>query len=591
MVSAANPSSIPTPATPDVCTAKILVAGTELPGSVHMESIVVTRELNRIPTATIHMQDGEAARSTFEVSNADYFVPGKPIEIKLGYRSQEDTVFNGIVIRCSVKIRKKGSFLLVDCRDEAVKMTSGRKNRYYENKKDSAILEEIIGRYSLTSDVTATRFDLKEVVQYEATDWDFMLCRAEANGLLVMVENGNVKIAPPDVGQSPIVTATFGATLLELDAEIDARHQSHGVEAYSWNATDQAVAEAEAAEPATTNTGNLSPVSLADALGSGAHRLQHGGKLATPELQAWADGVLLRERLAKVRGRARFQGLATVLPGKLIDVQGIGDRMQGHVLVAGIRHQFAGGNWETDVQFGLSTESFAQTYALRPPPAAGLIPAISGLHTGVVTKLEGDPDGEDRIKVRLPLVSTEEEGVWARIATLDAGQDRGTYFRPEIGDEVILGFLHEDPRFPVVLGMCHSSSKPAPLPPTDRNQEKGYVSREKLKMTFNDEQKAMTFETPGGRKVTLSDEAKLLRLEDPTGNRILFNEDGITIESSKQITLKARNDLNLTGKNVNLNAQLALKAEGTGSAELSSASTTLKGSATTVIQGGIVQIN
>ena len=50
------------------------------------------------------------------------------------------------------------------------------------------------------------------------------------------------------------------------------------------------------------------------------------------------------------------------------------------------------------------------------------------------------------------------------LATLDAGKERGTFFRPEIGDEVVVGFLNDDPRHPVILGMCHSSAKPAPEP-------------------------------------------------------------------------------------------------------------------------------
>ena len=471
-------------------------------------------------------------------------------------------------------------------------MTTGLKNRYYEDKKDSDILEEIIGRYGLAKEVAVTKPALREVVQYEATDWDFALCRAEANGLLVMVEDDMLKINPPDLGQKPVLDVGFGATILELDAEIDARLQSTEIKTYSWNATDQEVIEADATEPATTATGNLTPAALAQVLGSDAHQLWHGGKLATPELQAWADGRLLRERLAKVRGRARFQGSAEVLPGKLITLSGIGDRLQGKVLIAGVRHQFAGGNWETDVQFGLSPEPFAQTYNLRPLPAAGLLPGVSGLQTGVVTKLKGDPEGEDRIKVRLPLVSSQEEGSWARIATLDAGNGRGTYFRPEIGDEVIIGFLHDDPRYPVVLGMCHSSSKPAPVPPSDENHEKGYVSREKLKMTFNDETNVMAFETPAGNKITLSEDDKAIKLEDQHGNKITMDDKGITIESIKDLILKSAKDLTAKGMNLELTAQTAFKAQGTGSAELSSGtSTTVKGSASTVIQGGVVQIN
>ncbi len=183
-----NESTIPTPATPDVCTVAILVDGEEISGEFHVLSVSVTRELNRIPTAIIQLLDGEASKATFAASNSDHFIPGKKIEIQLGYRSQNDSVFKGIVVKHSIKIRKNGSLLTVECRDEAVKMTSGRKVRYFTDKKDSDIMEEIIGSYQLQKEVQATTPDLKEVTQYNATDWDFLLCRAEANGQVVMVK-------------------------------------------------------------------------------------------------------------------------------------------------------------------------------------------------------------------------------------------------------------------------------------------------------------------------------------------------------------------------------------------------------------------
>ena len=586
-----NESTIPTPATPDVCTVAILVDGAEIPGEYHVMSVCVARELNRIPTATVQLKDGEASKSTFAASNSALFIPGKNIEIQFGYRSHNDTVFKGLVIKHSIKIRKSGSLLTLECRDQAVKMSSGSKSRYFANKKDSEIMEEIIGSYQLQKDVQATTPDLKEVTQYNATDWDFLLCRAEANGQVVIVTDGKVSVTAPATGSEPVVAVRYGATLLELDAEIDARRQSQGITASSWNATDQEVLQVQAKEPAATKSGNLSASALAAVLGGGAQELRHGGKLGHPELQAWADGRLLRERLAKVRGRAKFQGFAGVLPGKIIEVTGIGERFEGKMYVSGVRHTVAGGNWETDVQFGLSNELFAENYNLRPLPAAGLLPAPSGLQIGVVTALENDPDGEDRIKVRLPLISSTEEGIWARIATLDAGNQRGTYFRPEIGDEVVVGFLGQDPRHPVVLGMCHSSAKPAPEPAKDTNHHKGYVSREKMKFTFDDEKKVVILETPAGNRMTLSEQDKGIVLEDQNGNKITLNDSGIKIASSKDLTLKAAKNIKIEGMQLELSAQSSFKASGTSSAEVSGASTTIKGSATTVIQGGMVQIN
>lgn len=243
------------------------------------------------------------------------------------------------------------------------------------------------------------------------------------------------------------------------------------------------------------------------------------------------------------------------------------------------------------MQLGLNPELFSEIVNLRPMPAAGLLPAVTGLQTGIVTVLGNDPDGEFRIKVRLPLISTSDEGTWARISTLDAGINRGTYFRPEIGDEVVVGFINDDPRHPVVLGMCHSSANPAPEPATDDNNLKGYVSREKMKFTFDDDKKVITLETPGGNKIVLSEDDKGIKMEDQNGNKITMDDNGITIESAKDLVLKASGDIKASGTNVKIKASAALNAEGTSSVEISGASTTLKGSASTTIKGGVVQIN
>lgn len=587
----ASESNIPTPATPDVCTTTILTNGVQIPGSFHVISVIVSRELNRIPSASIYLKDGEASRSTFEISNSGSFVPGKEIEIQLGYRSQNETVFKGIIISHNIRVRRNSSMLIVECRDKAVKMTLGKKSKYFTEMKDSDIMEALIGTYGLQKEVEVTGPDLKEVVQFDATDWDFLLCRAEANGQVVMVEDGKVKVSKPVTGSDAIVSVHFGNNLLEMDATIDARIQSEGIKAESWNAADQEIKKAEAREPGTTGNGNLAPSDLSAVFGGGAREIFHGGALSQPELQVWADGRLLKERLAKTRGTAKFQGFAGAMPGKVIELTGIGERFEGKMYLSGVRHTVAEGNWETDVQIGLNPDLFAETYNLRPLPASGLLPGISGLQTGIVTQLENDPEGEDRIKIKLPLISTSDEGSWARISTLDAGKERGTFFRPEIGDEVVVGFLNDDPRNPVVLGMCHSSAKPAPEQAKDDNHIKGYVSREKMRFTFDDEKKIILFETPGGNKLSLTEEGKGILMEDQNGNKITMNDSGITIESSKDLILKATKDIKIEGTNTGIKASASFKAEGSGSAEISSASTTIKGSANTVIQGGIVQVN
>jgi len=389
---------------------------------------------------------------------------------------------------------------------------------------------------------------------------------------------------------SAALKMAYGSTVLELDAEIDSRLQNKGVKASCWSAPDQATVDADATEPSLLSAGNLAASDLAKVLGDGTSEIKHAGHLDQPELQSWADARLLRMRLAKIRGRARCQGFAALLPGQIVEISGVGDRFAGQLYVSGVRHTVSGGNWETDVQFGISPELFTETYNLRPLPAAGLLPVVSGLQMGIVTALENDPDSEFRIKCRLPLISANDDGVWARLATLDAGDGRGTFFRPEINDEVVVGFLNEDPRYPVILGMCHSSAKAAPQPAKDANNLKGYVSREKLKVTFDDDKKVITFETPGGNKMSLTDDAKGIVLQDQNGNKITLDDGGIKVESVKDITLKSSNDTKLSATNAEISAQSSFKATGTSTAEVSGGSTTISGNSMASVKGPQVQI-
>ncbi len=575
---------VPTPATPDVATLTILTDGQQIPGTYHVVSVTVVKELNRIAKATLILLDGETSQQTFPVSNAPDFLPGKEIEIQAGYRSQETTIFKGMVVNHNLKIRRSGAFLIVECQDQAVKMTLDRKHRYFEEAKDSEVIEEIIGANGLLGEVEATAVTYKEIVQFDATDWDFLITRAEANGMFCMAGDGNLKIAKPAFDQDPVLSLSYGNTILEFDVEMDARHQFKAVKTTAWDYATQELVEAEANEPPAVANGNVSTGDLAGAMNVESFNLGHSGRLQEPELQSWADAKLLRQRLAKTCGRVSCQGFAGIKPGDMLELTGIGERFEGKVFVSAVRHQIAAGNWETDVQFGVKPDWHVNEFTIAQPAAGGLLPPVSGLQIGIVTVLEGDPEGEGRIKVRLPRISIGDEGAWARIATLDAGENRGTFFRPEIGDEVIVGFLEGDPRHPVVIGGVHSSAKPAPKPPEDDNHLKGYVSRSEMKMVFDDEKKIFSLETPAGNKLVFSEDEKAIILEDQNGNKLTMNSEGISLESAKDITLKAKGDLKIEGLKIEAKAS-------TGATLKSSTTLNLEAGATAVLKGALVQIN
>ena len=547
----------------------VKVGGRAVGREQHLAGVHVTKAANRISAARLHYLDGSPSESDFPLSNAATFVPGAEVEILAGPDGDPVSIFQGIVVRQSIKVREHAApQLVVECRHKAARLATGASNAFWFDQKDSDIIAALLDAAGLDADVEATAVSHPQQVQFRSTDWDYLLARAEANGKLVFTNGAGVSVRAPRLSGEPAFSLLFGATLIELDAEIDARSQFSAVKSFTWDPAQQALLEKQASDPGIAGPGNLSGDDLAGKAAPAGFELRHAA-LAEDEAQAWADAHWMKSRLSKVSGRAKCAGVGGVNPGDLVELAGIGERYSGTVFVTGVRHEFDPvQGWKTHLQFGAAERWAAQERDISAPRAGALLPAVSGLQIGKVAGNE-DPDGEHRVRVRLPLVSDQDDGVWARVASLDAGSDRGFFFRPEIGDEVVVGFLEDDPRGAVILGMLHSSAHAAPLQGSDDNHEKAYKSRSGMRLYFDDDKKLLLLETPAGNRMELSEDAQGIKLEDQNGNRIEMTAQGIVIESASALELKAASEL---------------KMEGSAGAEL-------KSSATTKVQGSMVQIN
>ncbi|MGV3609524.1 MAG: type VI secretion system tip protein VgrG [Fluviicola sp.] len=579
-----NTGIIETGKSPDLVTHQILVEGNEIPGTYPVLGITVRKEFNRIASARITFYEGTPSDQNFQISNSSFFVPGKKIQINTGYHSENKMIFKGIIIRHSIKVRNGKSSLVVECKDESVKMTVGRKSKFFYDSADSDVFDELITAYKIEKKIEKTNYKHEKLVQYNTSDWDFLVSRAQANGMVCFTDNGKLIIGKPDPGQDPVETVAYGLSIMDFDAEIDARNQFSKVTAYSWNQADQEISKIEANNPPMKTSGNLDSDQLAKVIGLKDLELKSGGNMNETEAQDWANSKMVFQQMAKVRGRVRFQGIDKVKPGTVLKLEGISDRFNGNIFISGVQHNITSGLWTVDAQFGLDPVWFSETYDINDAPAAGLIPAVKGLQYGVVSQLQDDPMGEYRIMVKLPIVNSQEQGIWCRLATLDAGENRGSFFLPEIGDEVLVGFINEDPNNAVIVGMLNSSAKPAPLKAEDANNIKGFVTRSELKFLFDDEKKSVTIETPAGKKVIIDEDAGEITLQDENSNTLKMNKDGISIESGKDLILKATGDVTIEGMNIEITGQAEVKASGNAGTEVSS-------SATTTIKGSIVQIN
>lgn len=563
----------------------------EVSGRIQIIDMTVYKELNKIPFAVIKVVDGSAADSDFLIGNSAEFALGKSIDIQFGYNTEDKSVFKGIIIGNSHVISGSQTLLQITCKHESVKMTIAKKSRHFNELRDNEIVENILQENGLTDFDIPTFGSLHEqLLQANVSDWDYILSRIDSNGMVLRMTGNTFSVFKPDPSQNPVLGLTYGEDIISMRMDTDVRSQSTVVKAFSWDYANQSLLESEGADLLGASPGIVPNSDLADINGQ-EFEIKTPVKLSNEALQTLADAKKQKQALSKIKGKVTFMGNAEVNPGDWIEIQGVGEQFSGKAFVSAVQHQVRNGNWETEATLGWHEDFYTEKFNSHSASSgSGQFSGIQGLQVGVVTDIM-DPLGEGRVKVRLPMVNMNDEGIYARVATLDAGNNRGTFFRPEIGDEVIIGFINSDPSFPIILGMVHSSAKPTPMEPEDSNDKKGYVSRSEIKITIHDGDKSIVIETPGGRKFTMDDTAGTIQVEDPIGNVILMDDNGISMESPKEISLKGGTKISFAAPEITLKADMNINVEASAGLSLTSSGTADLEGAMVNIKGSLVKIN
>lgn len=202
---------------------------------------------------------------------------------------------------------------------------------------------------------------------------------------------------------------------------------------------------------------------------------------------------------------------------------------------------------------------------------------VSGIVLGLVTKND-DSSGMNRVKVNFPWFNQQYESGWARVATFMSGGDRGAFFLPEVGDEVIVAFEHGDINHPYVIGSLWNGADKAPEFNSDKkNNIRKIKSRSGHEIIFDDDnngkKEKIEIHSNSGHSITLNDSAggEKIEIKDKSGNnsilidsvqnainisskmKLSIKSTDVTIESDGMMTIKASGNLTIQGALVKIN--------------------------------------
>ena len=188
-----------------------------------------------------------------------------------------------------------------------------------------------------------------------------------------------------------------------------------------------------------------------------------------------------------------------------------------------------------------------------------------GTVMGIVTNNQ-DPSNMARVKVKFPWLSDDNESTWARIATTMAGPGRGSYFLPEVDDEVLIAFEHGDVRFPYVLGGLWNGKDAPPANNSDgKNNIRVIHSRSGHLIRLDD--------TDGDEKIEIIDKtgSNSLTIKSSDNSMSLTCTGDMSLKCTGKMTLQAT-----TGMEITCDADIKIQATATMDVE-STAPMTIKG--------------
>nr|CBH39155.1 conserved hypothetical protein, DUF586 family [uncultured archaeon] len=521
--------------------------------------------------------------------------PGKEVEIYFGYAGKKSkSLFKGTIKALSPSFPSTGiPTLTVEGYDPSHTMQKKMTKINDINVKYSDIAKELAAKYHLNTDgIEDSKKKYSKVGRKKGEkDYNFLRRLANKLGFEFFVQGGTLYFrAPKDAKDDKKIVKTFRyrKNLISFSPRLSMATLVREVAVSGWNKkTKKPIKESLMLKDIGTGPDISSLEKLIKASeGSEPLIIEHKAFSSVDEAKNTAEVELKKAINNFIQGNLECIGDVDLRAGNNIKIEGLGDMFSGYYYITSAKHTFNDNGYRTTLgirrivfesEGGLSKSSVDLPLNLLNQEDDALTGQFYGVFIGVVTNNK-DKGGMGRVKVKFPWRGDSDESYWARIATLMAGGDRGTFFLPEVDDEVLVAFDHGDINHPYVIGALWNGVDTPPETNADgKNNIRKIKSRSGHEIIFddNDEQKKEKIEirTKAGHAIVLDDSAgkEKIEIKDKTGNNTITIDsvqNSINIESAMQLKIKAN----------------VVEIEGT-------TSLTLKSNAALTIQGLPVKIN
>jgi phage protein D/phage baseplate assembly protein gpV len=402
--------------------------------------------------------------------------------------------------------------------DRSHRLQRGRRTRSFVQVTDEDIAKRIAREARLDPDIEAGGEVYDYVLQDNRTNYEFLQERAERSGFTFWVSDKRLHFRRLQSGSTQPILLEWGSNLQHFRPVLSASRQVDEVIVRGWDASAKRTITGRAARGQLYVQGDGQPAgsdAAHNAFGESQAILVHRPVNTRAEADLLAQAICDDLSSAYLEAAGQASGMPELCPGAAVDIQNAGKRFGGKYYVTRAVHFISNkSGYRTDFEAS-GRRAHLLLELMRPAPEDH-----SRIGIGVVTNNQ-DPDGQGRVKVKLPWLGDDIESTWARTVSPMAGGNRGLYFLPEVNDEVLVAFEQGDTRRGYVLGaLWNSRDKPPEKAPVD---SKGSVVKRVIR-------------SRAGHTILLDDSqgSETVEISDKGGAHIVLNKSGIEMSKGAQ---------------------------------------------------------
>lgn len=572
-----------------------------------------------LPTAcTLTVNNSKLGGMGFSYADSTTFTIGAKLKITMNTQNlygsgqaQKAVIFDGEITGLEVEYNVNNTSLIrVRAYDQAYRLSQGKKTATFIKMTDADIIKKVVSNCGLTATVDTTNVTHEYVIQANQSDWDFILTRAQRNGLLILCEGSKLILKKPEIKSSG-PELEWPRDLFQFEPRLSLTGQYTTSSGMGWDAKTKKEVKGEASSASSTHAqigyGKTGSATIQKVIGKTEEVLTHYPVSSIDDAKQMAQSRRVEAEGQLVRAEGTALGNPTLKAGACVSIKGVGKTFSGTYLLSQVRHEIKKGEYQT----------WFSVNGNHPETVLGLLNRddelanrrIDGVVTALVTNIK-DPENGGKIKVKFPWMpkanSAEVESAWARVAMPNAGKNRGITFYPEVDDEVLVAFEHGDVNYPVIVGGLWNGKD---TPPAEADLSSGKNNTRVIRSRSG--HLIILDDTDGSEKITVKDktgnnsiviDTKMKTITFSADEDLVLTAKGkIKISGDKGITLDSKQDVGVTSP-----TKVTLTAASTNSLELATAGATvkgmkvdvqantaasLKGNAMVEIQGGLVKIN